>query len=152
MRNINEIIVHCSETRPDQDISAADIDLWHRRKGWDGIGYHFLIRIDGTIEPGRPIKKIGAHCYGHNNNSIGICYAGGVIRNGDTIYYTDTRTPAQVRALYLLIVTLLHCYPSINKISGHRDYAKKACPCFDAKAEYEYLLKHLKSNKLFLDQ
>lgn len=152
MRNINEIIIHCSETRPDQDITAADIDLWHRRKGWDGIGYHFFIRLDGTIEPGRPIKKIGAHCYGHNNNSIGICYAGGVIRNGETKHYTDTRTPAQVRTLYLLIVTLLYCFPSIIKISGHRDYAKKACPCFDAKAEYEYLLKSRKSNKLFLGQ
>lgn len=150
MRNINEIIVHCSETRPDQDISATDIDLWHRRKGWDGIGYHFFIRIDGTIEPGRPIEKIGAHCYGHNNNSIGICYAGGMVRMNEQKYFADTRTPAQVRALYLLIVTLLHCYPSIMKISSHCDYAKKACPCFDASAEYMPTLIEIRNKPLIV--
>lgn len=148
MRKINEIIIHCTETRPDQDITARDIDLWHRRQGWDCIGYHFLIRLDGTIEAGRPIKKEGAHCYGHNRNTIGIAYAGGLIRNGDKKVYTDTRTPAQVRALYLLIITLLHCYPSIMKISGHRDYANKACPCFDASSEYMPTLDEMRYNPL----
>lgn len=140
MRKINEIIVHCAATRADQDVSAADIDLWHKQQGYDCIGYHFFIKRDGTIEAGRPIAKVGAHCKGHNNNSIGICYAGGTSRVGDQLYYVDNRTPEQVRSMYLLITTLLHCYPGIKKISGHRQYANKACPCFDAEAEYKTLL------------
>lgn len=148
-RFINEIIVHCSESRPDQDITAADVNEWHRQKKWDCIGYHFFIKLDGTIEAGRPLWKEGAHCYGHNRNSIGICYAGGLIRKGEQAYYVDTRTPEQIRSLYLLIITLLHCYPSISKVTGHNEYSHKACPCFDAYGEYNSLVDWMQTHSFF---
>lgn len=149
MREIDEIIIHCAATRPDQNISAADINKWHIMQGWQGIGYHFFIKLDGTVEPGRPIDQIGAHCKGHNSNSIGICYAGGTVRYNDHAYATDTRTPEQIRSMYLLIVTLLHCYPTITKISGHNQYAKVDCPCFNVDDEYGNLIKTLKEHALF---
>lgn len=149
MRTINEIIIHCSDTRPDQDITAAIVDEWHRLKGWDCIGYHFFIRLDGTIEAGRPIAKIGAHCYGHNANSIGICYAGGMERRGEQKIYLDTRTTEQKRAMYYLLTILLHCYPSIKKISGHNQYENKACPCFKVQDEYGQLVKYAKEHKFY---
>lgn len=149
MREINEIIIHCSATRPDQNISAADINKWHIKQGWEGIGYHFFIKLDGTVEPGRPINQVGAHCKGHNSNSIGICYAGGTVRYNNQAYNTDTRTPEQIRSMYLLIETLLYCFPTIKKISGHNQYAKVDCPCFNVEDEYGNLIKTLKEHALF---
>lgn len=150
MRKITEIVIHCSATRPEQDVSARDIDLWHRRQGWDGIGYHFFIKLDGTIEAGRPIEIKGAHTYGHNAQSIGICYAGGAVRDEKgNLVYTDTRTSAQQTAIYNLVRTLLHCYPSITTVAGHNDYANKACPCFDVHAEFDPILKYLKQHPLW---
>ena len=132
MRTINELISHCSATAEGQDFTAADIDRWHRAQGWSCIGYHFVIRLDGTVEPGRPIDKTGAHCSGHNANSLGICYIGGLAPDGKTP--KDTRTPAQRLSLRNLITTLRHIYPGIA-LHGHRDYANKACPCFDVRKE-----------------
>lgn len=77
MRKINEIIVHCAATAEGKNFKAADIDRWHKQRGWDGIGYHHVVDLDGTIEPGRPESKQGAHCLGHNANSIGVVYVGG---------------------------------------------------------------------------
>lgn len=148
MRTINEIIIHCSATRPDQDVTARNIHNYHISKGWWGIGYHFYIRKDGRIEGGRAVEIPGAHTEGHNQHSIGICYEGGVIRMNDILYNKDTRTPEQVRSMYLLICTLLHCYPSIKKISGHKDYNNTACPCFNARDEYEPVLKEFRANAL----
>ena len=63
MRTITLIILHCSAVRPDQTSSAAQIDTWHRQRGWKlGIGYHYVVRRDGQIEPGRPEWMVGAHC------------------------------------------------------------------------------------------
>ena len=132
MRTINELIIHCSATAEGKDFTAADIDRWHRAQGWACIGYHFVIRLDGTVEPGRPIDKAGAHCTGHNANSLGICYIGGLAPDGKTP--KDTRTPAQRLSLRLLITILRHIYPGIA-LHGHRDYANKACPCFDVRKE-----------------
>ncbi len=79
MRTITLIVIHCSAVRPDQTSSAADIEKWHRRDNhWNGIGYHYVIRRDGQIEPGRPEWMVGAHCVNHNAHSIGICYEGGL--------------------------------------------------------------------------
>ena len=72
MRNINLIIVHCSATPEGRDVSVADIDRWHRERGFDGIGYHYVVYIDGSVHEGRPLNKVGAHCKGHNAHSIGI--------------------------------------------------------------------------------
>lgn len=135
MRKITEIIIHCSATREGQDIKAADIDRWHRQKGWDGCGYHFVIDLDGTIEIGRPIEKVGAHTSGHNANSVGICYVGGLNKDGKA---TDTRTPQQRQALLSLATTLVWMFPDAH-FHGHREFANKACPCFDVSAEFGFV-------------
>ena len=133
MRKISEIIVHCSATAELRDFGAKDIDLWHKAQGWDCIGYHYVVRIDGTIEEGRPVERIGAHCKGHNAYSIGVCYVGGLTADGKTP--KDTRTAAQKAALLSLIRRLKSNYPGA-KVYGHMDFAKKACPCFEAREEY----------------
>jgi N-acetylmuramoyl-L-alanine amidase len=133
MRTINEIIVHCSATPEGKDFTIADIDRWHRQRGFTKIGYHYVIYRDGTIHVGRNESEVGAHCLGHNQNSIGICYIGGLSSDGKTP--KDTRTDAQKKALTTLLQALKKKYPSAS-IHGHRDFAKKACPSFDATKEY----------------
>ena len=137
MRRIDKIIVHCSATKAGQDFRAKDIDAWHKAKGWKGIGYHYVIDIDGTVERGRDDAAVGAHCSGHNAHSIGVCYVGGLDRNGKP---KDTRTPAQRSAMLDLLYLLKQQYPDAV-IYGHRDFANKDCPCFDAKNEYKNIRK-----------
>lgn len=127
MRKISEIIVHCSGTAEGQDFHIEDIDRWHRQKGWCGVGYHYVVCLDGTVEGGRPEAAIGAHCYGHNMRSIGVCYVGGVDKDGKP---KDTRTDAQRAALRSLVQDLLHRYPGAT-VHGHCEFASKACPSFD---------------------
>ena len=131
MRQIDEIIVHCSATRAGQPFTAADIKRWHRQRGWRTIGYHYVVDLDGMVEVGRPVAQVGAHCINHNANSIGVCYIGGLDAQG---HPADTRTDAQKRALRTLLEVLIrqYCAP----VFGHRDFSAKACPCFDARAEY----------------
>jgi len=136
MRRITEIIVHCSATAEGKDFTVRDIDRWHRAKGWNGCGYHYVIKLDGTIEQGRTEATVGAHCYGHNKNSIGVCYIGGLASDGKTP--KDTRTIKQKASLRALLRRLRQKYPTAE-IYGHRDFAAKACPSFDARAEYEGL-------------
>lgn len=134
MRAIDEIIIHCSATAEGKDFKAADIRRWHvQGNGWQDIGYHFVIDLDGTVEVGRPVSKQGAHCSGHNKTTIGICYVGGCAADGKTP--KDTRTEAQKKSLRELVAVLRSCFPTITKVSGHRDYANKACPSFDVRAE-----------------
>ena len=140
MKEIKNIIVHCSATREgDDSINAEVIDRWHKKRGWKGIGYHFVVLIDGSIETGRMINKCGAHTKGMNCSSIGVCYIGGVEseRNEDGKYEAkDTRTPEQIATLLELLRLLKKIYPEA-KINGHRDFAAKACPSFDATDEYK---------------
>ncbi|WP_026379377.1 N-acetylmuramoyl-L-alanine amidase [Afifella pfennigii] len=136
MRPINEIIVHCTATPEGRRVTVKEIDAWHRARGWSGIGYHRVVHLDGKVEDGRPIAKIGAHVAGHNTGTIGLVYVGGVETDGKTA--TDTRTPAQREALVSELQRLVALF-KIRKISGHRDYAAKACPSFDATAEYAHL-------------
>lgn len=133
MRIINKIIIHCTDTPEDRHVSVEDITQWHKEKGYNTIGYHYVVYLDGSIHIGRPVDKKGAHCKGHNAKSIGVCYVGG--RNLKGIH-SDTRTEAQKEALRSLIKKLLNKYPNA-KVYGHRDFAARACPCFDAKTEYE---------------
>ena len=134
MRSIKEIIIHCADTPEGRDDRAADIKRWHTTgNGWSDIGYHYVIDIDGTIEAGRPIEQAGAHCSGHNQNSIGICYVGG--KDAKTGEPKDTRTEAQKASLLLLLKFLRSKYAGVQ-IYGHKDFSQKACPCFDAKKEY----------------
>ena len=134
MRLVKEIIIHCSATREEQQVSVDTIRDWHLAKGWNNIGYHFYIDLDGTINKGRDIDKIGAHCKGHNRNSIGICYCGGVETDGKTP--KDTRTQEQKDSLLNVLKTLKAMYPEAV-IYSHNEFAAKACPSFDATEEYE---------------
>lgn len=133
MRVITLLIIHCSAVRPNQTSSARQIDEWHRARGYtNGIGYHYVIRRDGSIEPGRPEEMIGAHCKNHNRHSLGVCYEGGLDMAGNP---ADTRTEAQKRSLLTLLRALKQRYPRAL-ILGHNTFANKACPCFDAAKEY----------------
>lgn len=128
MRLITLLMIHCSAVTPLQTSSADQINQWHLARGWkNGIGYHYVIRRDGTIENGRPIEMVGAHCLHHNKHSIGICYEGGLDKNGKP---ADTRTNAQKKALRELLVRLKKQYPKAY-IVGHNMFSNKACPCFD---------------------
>lgn len=131
--NKDTIIVHCSATYPGQDVGVAEIDNWHRKQGFEGIGYHYVIRLDGTVEEGRPYERDGAHAIGWNQRAVGICYIGGYDEKGRA---ADTRTPQQRIALLQLIRRLKREHPTLVRILGHRDVARKDCPCFDAKMEY----------------
>lgn len=133
MRDIKEIIIHCSATPEGRDFTVADIDRWHRERGFSGIGYHLVVYRDGSVHTGRPIERAGAHCKGHNAHSIGICYIGGLAADGKTA--KDTRTILQKAALVHLLLQLRERFPKA-KIHGHRDFAAKACPSYDATKEY----------------
>lgn len=135
-RRIDEIIVHCSATAEGRDFGVADIRRWHRLRRFRDVGYHYVVRLDGTVERGRPEGVAGAHCLGHNGGSIGVCYVGGCKCDGRTP--ADTRTVEQKEALMGLLRRLCAAYPGAT-VHGHREFAAKACPCFDAKEEYEYL-------------
>ena len=151
--NIDAIVIHCSATREGQDVRASDIDKMHKERGFAMIGYNYVIDLDGTVEIGRPLTRDGAHCNtaglsgkSYNKHSIGICYIGGLDRDGNP---KDTRTVAQKVALDDLVYRLIEEYPIVEVI-GHRDASPdkngngtieknewiKQCPCFDAKAEF----------------
>lgn len=134
MRRINEIIVHCSATAEGKDFTVEDIRRWHLARGFNDIGYHYVVYRDGSVHRGRPVEKMGAHCVGHNANSVGVCYIGGCAADGRTP--KDTRTQAQKDALVKLLMKLVCKYPQA-KIYGHRDFANKACPSFNATDEYK---------------
>ena len=134
MRVITLVIIHCSAVTPDQLSSAAQIDSWHRQRGYHlGIGYHYVIRRNGDIEPGRPEWMVGAHCLNHNKYSIGVCYEGGLDARGQP---ADTRTAEQKSAMRNLLEDLHKRHPRAV-IVGHRDLSHdRDCPCFDAVSEY----------------
>lgn len=123
------IIIHCSATRPSQDIGFEEINNWHRARGWLGCGYHFIIRRNGKIEDGRPTTDVGAHCKGQNHNSIGICMVGGM--DEDMGAATDNYTGEQWESLKVLVEELHKNYPDA-KIRGHYHFnPDKQCPAFD---------------------
>ena len=136
MRTITEIIVHCSATPEGRPHTVGDIRAWHKQRGFKDIGYHYVVYLDGSIHAGRSEAEIGAHCTGHNRNSIGVCYVGGMTR--DMKAAKDTRTEAQKKALLQLLKQLKRKYPGA-KIYGHRNFAAKSCPSFDAREEYKSL-------------
>lgn len=156
--DIDTIIIHCSASREGQDVKASDIDKQHKDRGFKCIGYHFVIDLDGSVEVGRPLTMSGAHCNekdengkSYNSHSIGICYIGGLDKNGKP---KDTRTDAQKKSLSEVVWNLFEVYPNVKKIIGHRDASPdlnhngvieksewiKSCPCFDVKAEFPIAL------------
>lgn len=142
--DIKYIVVHCSATPPSQDIGFTEIDKWHKQRGWSGCGYHYIIRRNGTIEIGRRLNKAGAHAYGYNRKSWGICLVGGVDTNN---HADDNFRVAQYEALEVLLHGLSAFAPDAQ-ILGHRDLSpdidgdgiieewewKKSCPCFDVQS------------------
>ena len=135
------VVIHCSAVKPDQMSSVAQIDSWHRERGFKfGVGYHYVIRRDGSIEAGRPEWMVGAHCVNHNKYSIGVCYEGGLDARGQP---ADTRTAAQKATLRRLLTDLHRRYPRAV-IVGHHDLdPQKECPCIKNVAEeYKDLQPH----------
>ena len=140
-RTINLIVVHCSATRVNQNFSIEDLEACHKARGFAEIGYRYYITKDGTLYPGRHEDKVGAHARHYNQHSIGICYEGGLDKNG---HPADTRTEAQKITLEELLYSLALDYPDAT-ILGHRDLpgVKKECPCFDTKAWLKEIDFHL---------
>lgn len=136
MREIKHIVIHCSATPPSLDIGADEIRRWHtEERGWKDIGYHFVVRRDGSLEKGREIGRSGAHVRGYNADSIGVAYVGGVSESGKA---EDNRTADQSRVLFETVSSLKEKWPEAE-VLGHRDFpgVKKACPCFDVKQWYK---------------
>lgn len=142
---IDTIMIHCTATPPQREVSRAELDSWHRAENFEPYvdakgnktyaGYHLLVHLDGSYERLRPDDQRGQHCSqsNMNNRAVSICYVGGVDNNNKPC---DTRTEAQKKTLLTLVRTMRARYPKAQ-IVGHRDYAAKACPSFDAKAEYK---------------
>ena len=131
-QSTNKIILHCSATREDQDVSISRIREWHLHRGWHDIGYHYVIDIHGGIHVGRDIHKYGAHCRGQNHDSIGICYVGGLDSDGEP---HDTMTRNQSASFYELVVRLRAIFGEMP-IFGHNEFSDKACPSFDVEDKF----------------
>ena len=137
MKKIDKLIVHCSATREGQHITVDTIRDWHvNGRGWNDIGYHYIIYLDGSIKKGREDNVHGAHCKGHNSSSLGICYIGGLEEDGKTP--KDTRTYKQIESLECLLMTLKAIHTD-SVVCSHNDFANKACPSFNATEEYKYI-------------
>lgn len=145
MRKIDMIVIHCSATRADVPLSPRQLDEMHRKRGFDGCGYHYYVRHDGEICTMRPVDRPGAHAKGYNQHSIGVCYEGGLDEQGRP---ADTRTELQKRSLRVLVRVLAMDFQT-RRIVGHRDLSPdldgdgviepeewtKVCPCFDVGTE-----------------
>lgn len=128
----DEIIVHCS----DSDITSHDdievIDKWHKARGFTKVGYHAFIKKDGTIQQGRKDDETGAHCYGHNLHSLGVCLSG-----KDPAKFTD----AQYRSLAQWCKDKMYAHEiSQDDIVGHYKYSDKQCPNFNVDIWKEHYL------------
>ena len=137
--SVDTIVVHCSATKPSHEVTADDIDQWHKERGWSGIGYHLVILRDGATQFGRPFTEQGAHVAGHNDHTVGICMVGGI--SEDDGGPEDNFTAEQYASLIYWRAALLTAWPDADWC-GHRDFpgVNKACPCFDVRewcgAEY----------------
>ena len=128
MRDINRIVVHCTDTKHDHDVTVNDIDIWHKARKFKMIGYHYLIRLDGKVEFGRPVDMVGAHARGFNKTSIGIAYAGGIDKDGQRV---NTMTEQQTASMFYLIESLVIVFGDLE-LCGHNDLTdQKTCPNFD---------------------
>ena len=145
MRKIDKIIIHCTATPEGLDVTIDQIRRWHKERGFSDIGYHYVIYLDGSVHEGRSIDKVGAHCKGHNSNSIGIAHVGGLDKKNN---HANTMTPRQEESLFKLIQELKTKYPSIKVVLGHNDFAATACPCFNV-SRWLYLKKKWLSHKCF---
>lgn len=131
--NIKKLIIHCSYTPPSMDIGADTIRDWHKNgNGWSDIGYHYVIRRDGSIEKGRQDSVAGAHARGHNSNSLGICLVGGKKPNKDEPDFNYTAI--QLDSLQVLVNDLCVKY-GVDEVIGHNEVdSGKTCPNFDVQS------------------
>jgi len=134
MREINKIIIHCSATPEGREHDVEDIRAWHKARGWKNVGYHYVIKLDGTIQVGRNLRQQGAHAYGHNADSIGICYIGGMTKGGKKA--KDTRTKAQKQSMAQLVWQLNEEFGGNLEVIGHNEVSNKACPSFDVSEDF----------------
>lgn len=127
------IAVHCSATKPSQNVDEDEIASWHKAKGWTDIGYNIVIPRNGTIQIGRPMDYQGAHVEGFNGRSLGICLVGGIAETDGKP--EDNFTDSQRTAL-LVALHFCRLYAPGARIQGHRDFPNvaKACPSFDVRA------------------
>lgn len=123
------LIVHCAATKPSMNWGVREIRQSHKERGFLDIGYHFVIKRDGTLENGRDVMQVGAHTVGQNETSVGICLVGGV---DDKMQPQANFTPQQMDTLRKLLDELKVKFPGVA-VKGHRDFAAKACPSFDVK-------------------
>ena len=137
MRELNRIILHCTATRAGEQINVKQIDKWHRDRGWSEIGYHYVLYADGTIATGRDIRKKGAHVKGHNHDSVGVAYVGGVDSN---LVPQDTMTMQQEMAFLHLVNSLRVVFGDMS-VHGHNEFSSKACPSFNVQEKYKFLNK-----------
>ena len=131
MRKIDKIIIHCAATPEGRDVKMETIRKWHLKRGWSDIGYHYVIELDGTVVPARPLERVGAHCRGKNTGSIGVCYVGGVDAD---MKPKDTRTKEQKDAMQSLLFDLTDNFAGAT-IHGHNEFSSKACPSFNVQTE-----------------
>lgn len=121
------IVIHCAATRPSMDVGIREIRQWHKARGFLDVGYHFIIRRDGTVEAGRDQEQVGAHAKGHNSTSVSVCLVGGV---DDKLKPEDNFTDEQWVTLAHVVKSLQADYPEA-KVVGHTDLdSGKACPSF----------------------
>lgn len=142
-RRVTHIVVHTAahllHDGTPGNTSAEDIDRWHRARGWSGIGYHAVVRLDGDVEGGRPAEHVGAHVKGFNRRSLGVCLSG----HGDYAPPTE----AQFRALVRLVADWIEerryyglidaFFKNPSRVLGHREVwtlrlvpkpIRKTCP------------------------
>ena len=122
------IVIHCTQTPPDMDVDVEKVTQWHKERGFDTIGYHYLIKRDGTLQEGRQQDEVGAHAVAVNGNSVGVAMAGG---GTSSMGWEDNFAPIQFQTLKTIIMKLKKDY-EIKKIIGHYQVDdKKECPSFD---------------------
>ena len=141
------IVIHCSQTRPSQNIGAKDIDRWHRERGWLKIGYGGVIKRDGTFEQGRKDNEVQAHVKGYNHNSYGLCLVGGALEE-DWKQPQDNFTAEQWDSLKRELTRLIKQYPDAQIVGHYMLDDKKTCPNFDVR---KYLLNEDIPNYKFQD-
>ena len=142
MTRVDFLAIHCSATPAGgkhETIGVNDIRRWHRERGFRDVGYHFVIKRDGTVENGRPTDQPGAHEPRINSRSIAVCLVGGAPPAGSEAARKglgeNNFTDAQFEALKRVLTDLRRKYPKAEVI-GHRDVpgVQKACPSFDCRA------------------
>jgi N-acetylmuramoyl-L-alanine amidase len=150
-RHCHTLVWHCTATPEGREFTRAQIRAMHLQRGFSDIGYHCLVHLDGSTSPGRSESQVGAHVSGHNSGTLGYSYVGGLAGGGKP---KDTRTSAQKKTMLELTRSAIERY-SLRAVVGHRDLSPdrdhdgvvepwewvKICPCFNAIAEYGYLLK-----------